>query len=87
MNRKNLKVAGIMAAVLAGFAIWERPGVGAQGAAVAAPMTTNWVGGLVIGKKETGDPIAGRGLFPQADAEVEIGLRSDGMMVWRKVKM
>jgi hypothetical protein len=65
--------------------IFGHPRSQAQEKAAASPQTTNWVGGLVIGKRETGDRIAGRGLFPQTDPEIEIGLRSDGVVVWRKV--
>jgi hypothetical protein len=41
---------------------------------------------LVVGKRETGDPIAGRGLFPHVEGDVELGLRSDGVVVWRKAQ-
>ena len=62
-----------------------RPATRAQEKA-ASQLSTNWVGGLVVGKKELGDPIAGRGLFPQVVGDVEIGLRSDGVVVWRKAQ-
>jgi len=48
------------------------------------PMTTNWLGSLVIGAEERLDTIAGRGPFPVCDRSVELGLRSDGVVVWRR---
>lgn len=46
------------------------------------PVTTNWVGCLVIGEKETIDAIS-PGMHPKPLQQVEIGLRSDGVVVWR----
>jgi len=66
--------------------VWFRPAIQAQDKLPTAQMATNWMGGLVVGKKEIGDRIAGNILFPQADGEIEIGLRSDGMVVWRKAR-
>jgi len=45
-------------------------------------ITTNWVGCLVVGKPEPTDPIS-RALFPTSLDRVEIGLRSDGVVIWR----
>lgn len=85
MNTKYLKVAACAVALVLVMIMAGRPGTRAQEKA-AAQLSTNWVGGLVVGKKELGDPIAGRGLFPQVDGDVEIGLRSDGVVVWRKAQ-
>lgn len=48
----------------------------------SASVTTNWVGCLVVGKDEPIDRLA-RGPFPTSLDRVEIGLRSDGIVVWR----
>ena len=47
-------------------------------------LTTNWVGRLVVGKNDTIDAITIGGLHPTISPEVEIGLRSDGVLIWRK---
>ena len=86
MKANYLKASAVLVALVFGASVWIRPGVQAQEKAAAAQITTNWVGGLVVGKKEMGDPIAGNHLFPQADGEIEIGLRSDGVVIWRKAR-
>lgn len=48
----------------------------------SSPVTTNWVGCLVIGEKDTIDSIA-PGAHPKPIQNVEIGLRSDGVVIWR----
>jgi hypothetical protein len=48
----------------------------------SALITTNWLGYLVFGSEETIDRIA-PGAYPRTDRQVEIGLRSDGVVVWR----
>lgn len=47
-------------------------------------LTTDWVGSVVYGTEESMDRIAPKGVFPTANPEVQIGLRSDGVVVWRK---
>jgi hypothetical protein len=60
------------------------PGSGrAQDKTPRSTLTTNWVGFLVTGEIESGDPMAGRGPFPKADKTVVIGLRSDGVVIWK----
>jgi hypothetical protein len=86
MSAKYLRGMAGLAALVFALVVCLRPSIRAQEKAAASQMRTNWVGGLVIGKKEAGDPIAGRALFPQADSEIEIGLRSDGVVVWRKAR-
>jgi hypothetical protein len=86
MNTKQIKVAAPFAALIVGAVICAWPGLHAQEKAAPGQLSTNWIGGLVVGKKEKGDPIAGRGLFPQVEGDVEIGLRSDGVVVWRKAQ-
>ncbi len=46
-------------------------------------LKTNWTGYLVVGRDETIDRMPLREPYPKALTEVEIGLRSDGVMVWR----
>ncbi len=46
-------------------------------------ITTNWVGYLVAGRNDTIDRIS-PGTPPTIVREVEIGLRSDGVLVWRE---
>ena len=46
-------------------------------------MATNWIGYVVFGTDDSLDPIT-RGAYPRADRQVEIGLRSDGTVVWRR---
>lgn len=48
----------------------------------SASISTNWVGCLVVGQPEPTDPIS-RARFPTSLDRVEIGLRSDGVVVWR----
>jgi hypothetical protein len=84
MNAKYLNATAFLVAPIIGLAIWLHPSIRGQEKASGPQLRTNWVGGLVIGKKEIGDRIAGNRLFPQTDAEIEIGLRSDGVVVWRK---
>ncbi len=48
-----------------------------------ASMSTNWIGYVVFGKEESMDQIV-RGAYPTPDRQVEIGLRSDGIVVWRR---
>jgi hypothetical protein len=57
----------------------------AAGGSNSSLMTTNWIGCLVVGKGDSMDAIA-RGLFPTALPQIQIGLRSDGVLVWRNVE-
>ena len=76
-----LRIAGL-ASALAAFGVVFIVGIRAQSLSNSNPMTTNWVGNLVIGKEDTADRIA-RGPYPTTVRQVEIGLRSDGIVVWR----
>jgi hypothetical protein len=84
MKRNVLKFAGTAAAV-AVFAAWSIVGTRAQSKSTpsTSALSTNWLGSVVIGKEETADRIA-RGAYPKADTRYELGLRSDGVVVWRK---
>jgi hypothetical protein len=78
MKAKRLKLFGIVVIVIA-CSVWFL-----RAREIAAD--TNWVGFLVTGQKEKGDPIAGNSPFPKADGQIEIGLRNDGVVVWRKAQ-
>ncbi len=85
MKTKFLKTAGLTA----GFVIFASAyiaGVRAQQSnskSGAPPATTNWTGYLVVGKNDSADPIAVGGPHPTVTPHLEIGLRSDGVVVWR----
>jgi hypothetical protein len=49
----------------------------------ATVITTNWVGYLVVGKHDNIDPMPGRGPQPTVMGQLEIGIRSDGVLVCR----
>lgn len=48
----------------------------------APALTTNWFGCLVVGQDDQMDQIY-RGPHPTSIPHVQIGLRSDGVVVWR----
>lgn len=47
-------------------------------------LTTNWLGYLVVGESENLDSMPGLGPYPKALADLQIGIRSDGVLVCRK---
>ena len=49
----------------------------------ALPVTTKWVGYLVVGQTDKLDRITPEP-SPTTVREVEIGLRSDGVVIWRE---
>ena len=53
----------------------------AKSAEKSNPPNIIWIGNVVSGV-ERADVIGGP--FPKADPSVEIGLRDDGVVVWRK---
>ena len=48
----------------------------------SSTKTTNWVGNLVIGQPDLSDRITSMP-SPEVNRQVEIGLRSDGVVIWR----
>jgi hypothetical protein len=83
MKPKLFIAAGLVAAVVAATSIYI-PGVRAQQSRTATPpATTNWLGYLVVGQNDTTDAIAS-GPHPTVTRQVQIGLRSDGVLVWRQ---
>jgi hypothetical protein len=84
MKSKFLKNAGLAVALLA-FGSVCIIGIHAQQTTTKSDvslMATNWIGCMVVGKYETIDRIA-PGPYSTTLREVEIGLRSDGVVVWR----
>lgn len=80
MKANLLKIAALTLGLTTLIYIFR---IHAQPATVqSASVTTNWVGCLVVGKDDAIDRIA-RGPFPTSVGGVEIGLRSDGIVVWR----
>ena len=84
MKTKLLKGVGLFGTVAVVGLAWIA-GTRAQsvaGGASPSVVMTNWIGCLVVGKNDHVDAMA-RGLFPAAVQQVEVGLRSDGVVVWR----
>ena len=84
MKANLLKGVGLLSALAIIGLVWTA-GTRAQsagGAPNCSLITTNWIGCLVVGK---GDPIdkMARGAYPTTMDQVQIGLRSDGVVVWR----
>jgi hypothetical protein len=85
MKQKLLKIGGPTAALVIFGSVWlvriqaqdDKNRSGMQ------QMRTNWIGYVVFGKEESLDPISGRA-YPAADPQMQIGLRSDGIVVWRR---
>ena len=83
MKTRLLKIVGVVIAVaalcsVAIFTVHAQPGASKSGGA-----STNWVGYLVVGQNDKLDRIT-PSLTPTTMRQVEIGLRSDGSVVWRE---
>jgi hypothetical protein len=78
----NVKILAILAAVglLCASALFLKADTTIPAAKTQAGDVT-WIGSLVTGV-ESSDIVGGP--FPRADKSVEIGLRSDGVVVWRR---
>ncbi len=85
MKAKFMKLAGLSAATAAlGSAfILSLQAQQTSNKPALDTTTINWVGSLVVGKEDSVDRIS-PGLHPTPVDRVEIGLRSDGVVVWRK---
>jgi hypothetical protein len=84
MKFTSFRITG-MATAFAALGLVFMVGIHAQpttNKANAPLMTTNWIGNLVIGAEDSGDRIA-RGPMPNVLPNVQIGLRSDGVVIWR----
>jgi hypothetical protein len=85
MKPKLFVAVGIVVAVVIVCSTYI-PGVrGQQSTTGSAPATTNWIGYLVVGQNDPTDAIAIGGPHPTVSRQVQIGLRSDGILVWRQV--
>jgi hypothetical protein len=82
MKSKVLAVTGVIAASVASFWLISLHAQQRQSTPANPALSTNWVGYLVLGEEESLDQIS-RGPHPVAKPEVEIGLRNDGVVVWR----
>jgi hypothetical protein len=85
IKSKVLKIAGLATCMAAFVSVCIMAVHGQQPPRKSRPssVTTNWLGYLVVGKTIQIDritPEASRTTIPQ----VEIGLRSDGIVIWRK---
>ena len=85
MRAKFFKGAGFVAAVVVLGSAYFAAVRAQQTPGLATPLvTTNWIGSMVVGLPDTTDPIAIGGPHPTVTRNVEIGLRSDGVVVWRR---
>lgn len=85
MKKTFFKIAGCTLASALLFMAFEMATMAEQKAdsTTSSAMTTNWVGYFVFGERDTTDSITTEP-FPKTDSRVQIGLRSDGIVVWRK---
>jgi hypothetical protein len=86
MKLKFAKAATLVAALVVASLSYIA-GLHAQQSATTPakpPATTNWIGYLVVGQNDTADAIAIGGPHPTVTRQVEIGLKSDGTVLWRK---
>jgi hypothetical protein len=86
MKLRFLKLAGLAGALAITGSVYVINSHGQQSTkpSSVSSSSTNWIGCLVVGKEETMDRMA-RGAHPTAIGNIEIGLRSDGVVVWRGV--
>ena len=84
MKPKLFIAVGIAAAVVIVSSTYIPAVRGQQSTTGTAPITTNWVGYLVVGQNDTTDAIAIGGPHPTVTRQVQIGLRSDGVLLWRQ---
>jgi len=87
MKTNLLKGIGLLSALMVFGLVWiagtrAQPASGGLNSSLA---TTNWIGCLVVGKPDPVDSMArgNQGLFPTSVNQFQIGLRSDGVVVWR----
>ena len=85
MKTKSLRIAGLAIALLVfgAVAILTIDAQQSTSNSGALPLATNWVGYLVVGQIDRHDrinPVPS----PTTIRQVEIGLRSDGVVIWQK---
>jgi len=87
MKTNLMKGVGLLCALGILGLVWiagtkAQPAAGQTG---SPSVTTNWVGCLVVGRGDAFDNMT-RGPFPTPMRQVQIGLRSDGVVVWREAE-
>ncbi|HLX69982.1 MAG TPA: hypothetical protein VKV04_10185 [Verrucomicrobiae bacterium] len=80
MRTKFFKAAGVVAVLAFCVFLFRTHAQSISGNSNS--VTTNWIGCLVVGKDDTIDRLA-PGPHPTTVGSIEIGLRSDGLVVWR----
>lgn len=84
MKRQFLKTAGFVVSVIVLSSAYIAVRAQQSPTTSVKPVaTTNWIGYLVVGQNDAADRIA-IGPSPTVNRQVEIGLGSDGILVWRK---
>ena len=85
MKPKFIKIVGMTIALIAFGAVCLVGMHAQQASQKPSPVlvTTNWIGCLVVGEEDPNDPQLSRGPHPSAVRQVEVGLRSDGLLIWR----
>jgi hypothetical protein len=87
MKTKIAKIVGSIIVVLVlavgSIIIITVRGQPTGGSSAASNVTTNWLGYLVAGQADEADRISPNP-SPTVVRHVEIGLRSDGVVVWRE---
>jgi len=84
MKRKFFITAGSVAAFVVVSSTYIHGVLAQQSTTLTTPATTNWVGYLVVGQNDSIDSIAVDGPHPTVSRQVQIGLRSDGIVVWHQ---
>ena len=87
MKTKSLKITGLAGALvifgsIAIASIHAQRSTPKPGAMI---VTTNWIGYLVVGQTSRIDRITPEP-FPTTIPQVEVGLRSDGVLVWQEAR-
>jgi hypothetical protein len=87
MKTKFLKVttlsAVFIAAIFAYLVAVQAQQSNSNSKSSASSITTNWIGYLVVGRDDTIDSITVGGPHPAVMGNLEIGIRSDGLLVAR----
>jgi hypothetical protein len=83
MKTRLLKLAGLAIALVVLCSIALVTVHAQQGASKSGAASTNWVGYLVVGQNDKIDRITSYPA-PTTMRQVEIGLRSDGIVIWRE---
>ncbi len=85
MKANFCKVVGWTLLILILGSIWMRAQQ-SGGHSGSSGVVTNWVGFLVAGQNDTSDRIT-RNPSATVVREIQLGLRSDGVVIWRAAPM